>query len=123
MGAVTSARVLAAGATWRLTGLPVAGDALVTAATTGDETDRTLAAMLLVKAGNRSVPLVSDAVLTGAGDAELIDVLASIDTTDARAALARLAQAPPSAVAPGTRSAAAEALRTLDQIRGRDEEG
>jgi hypothetical protein len=123
MGAVTSARVLAAGATWRLTGLAAAGDALLTAATTGDETDRTLAGMLLVKAGNRSVPLVSDAVLTGTGDAELIDVLASIETADARAALARLAQAPPSAIAPRTRNAAAEALRTLDQIRRRDEEG
>ena len=122
MGAVTSARVLAAGATWRLTGLAAAGDALLTAAATGDETERTLAGMLLIKAGDRSVPLVSEAVVTGKGDAELIDVLASIDTSEARAALVRLAQAPPSAVAPRAQTAAAEALRTLDQIHRRDEQ-
>ena len=49
----------------------------------------TLAGTLLVQASNRSVPLVSDAVLTGKGNADLIDVLASIDTAMARAALVR----------------------------------
>lgn len=123
MGAVTSARILAAGATWRLTGIAAAGDALLTATTAGSETERTLAGMLLVKAGNRSVPVVSDAVLTGKGTADLVDVLASIDTADARAALVRVAQAPPSTVAPQAQVAAAEALRTLEQIHRRDEDG
>ena len=121
MNAVTSARILATGATWRLTGIAAAGDALLTAATTGDENERTLAGMLLVKAGNRSVPMVADAVLTGRGAAELVDVLASIDTADARAALVTVAQAPPSAVAPQAQGAATEALRTLDRIRRQDE--
>jgi hypothetical protein len=121
MGAVRSVRVLAAGATWRLTGLASAGDALLDAVAHGEETDRTLAEMLLVRAGDRSVPLVADAVLSGRGDADLVDVLASIDTTDARAALARMAQAPPSTVPARVPLAAAEALRTLDQIGRRDD--
>lgn len=120
MGVMTSARILAAGATWRLTGIAAAGDALLTAVTTGSETERTLAGMLLVKAGNRSVTVVADAVLTGKGAADLVDVLASINTPDARAALVRVAQAPPSTVASQAQCAAAEALRTLDQIRRQD---
>jgi hypothetical protein len=123
MGAARSARILAAGATWRLTGIAAAGDALLTAVTTGSETDRTLAGMLLVKAGNRSVPVVTDAVLTGKGVDDLVDVLASINTADARAALERVAQAPPSTVAAQTKDAAAAALRTLDQIRRQDDAG
>jgi len=123
MGATRSARLLAAGATWRLTGVAAAGDALLNAVTTGSETDRTLAGMLLVKAGNRSVPVVADAVLTGKGDADLVDVLARINTPDARAALVTVAQAPPSALAPRAKEAAAEALRTLDHIRRQDSDG
>jgi hypothetical protein len=123
MGAARSARILAVGATWRLTGIAAAGDALVTAVTTGSESDRALAGMLLVKAGNRSVPVVTDAVLTGKGVDDLVDVLASINTAAARAALERVAQAPPSTVAAHTKDAAAAALRTLDQIRRQDEAG
>jgi len=123
MGAATSAKILAVGATWRLTGIAAAGDALLIALTTGAETDRTLAGMLLVKAGNRSVPLVTDAVLTGKGTAELVDVLASINTADARAALEQVAQAPPPTVAPQAKEAASEALRTLNQIRAQDSDG
>lgn len=109
------------GATWRLTGIPAAGDALVTAVTSGAESDRMLAGMLLVRAGDRSVPVVAEAILTGRSAADLVDVLASISTDDARAALVRVSQAPPSVVAPETTGAAAEALRTLDQIRGLDD--
>jgi len=122
MGARTSARILAVGVTWRLTGITAAGDALLTAVTTGSETDRTLAGMLLVKAGNRSVPVVTDAVLTGKGAADLVDVLASINTADARAALEMVAQAAPSVVAAQAKDAAAAALRTLDQIRRQDDD-
>ena len=122
MSTATSARILAVGVTWRLTGLATAGDVLLTAVTTGSETDRTLAAMLLVKAGNRSVPVVTDAVLTGKGAADLVDVLASINTADARAALETVVQAPPSVVAAQAKDAAAKALRTLDQIRRQDED-
>jgi hypothetical protein len=117
VGAAASAKLIAIGAAWRLTGASAAGTALVTAVTTGDETERTLAGMLLVRAGDRSVPVVTDAILTGPAPADLVDVLVSIGTDDARAALLRVSQSPPPAVPATTSDAAAEALRTLDEIR------
>jgi ABC-type uncharacterized transport system substrate-binding protein len=114
VGVTASARLLAAGATWRLTGNRAAGGALLTGVSAGGETERTIAAMQLVKAGNRSVPPVSDAILTGRAPAELVDVLASINTPAARAALNQVAETP--TVPQPTRAAAAAALRTLDQI-------
>jgi hypothetical protein len=85
----------------------------VTAATTGDETDQVLAKMLLVKAGNRSVPIVTRTLLADPAATGLVDVLASIGTDEACDALRTLSGAPPH------REAAAEALRTLDEIRRR----
>jgi hypothetical protein len=123
VGAAASAKLLAIGAAWRLTGASAAGNALVTAVATGGETERTLAGMMLVKAGDRSVPVVTDAILTGPAPADLVDVLVSIGTDDARAALLRVSQTPPPAVPAPTRDAAAEALRTLDEIRHRDGAG
>lgn len=120
MGAAASAKLLAIGAAWRLTGVSAAGDALVTAVTAGGETERTLAGMLLVQAGDRSVPVVTDAILACPEPADLVDVLVSIGTDDARAALLRVSQSPPPAVPPATSDAAAEALRTLDEIRRQD---
>jgi hypothetical protein len=117
VGAAASAKLLAVGAAWRLTGVSAAGHALVTAVTSGGENERTLAGMLLVQAGDRSVPVVADAILAGPGPADLVDVLASIGTDEARAALLRVSQSPPPAVPPTTRDAATEALRTLDEIR------
>lgn len=114
MGAASSARVLAAGATWRWTGLPAAGGVLVNAACTGDESERTIAAMQLVRAGDRSVPVVTEAALTTPEPEGLVDVLASINTERSRTALTRVAEAP--AVAEPTRRAAAAALRTLDEL-------
>lgn len=118
MSAAGSARVLAVGTTWRLTGLPAAGKALVTAAAAAAETERALAGMLLVRAGDRSIPLVTEAIRTGQPPGALVDVLASIDTDEAAAALRRLSQA--TDVPPAARDAAADALRTLDRIRRQD---
>ena len=120
MGVAASAKLLAVGVTWRLTGVAAAGDALVNAVTTGGETERMLAGTLLVQAGRRSVPLMTEAIMIGRASASLVDVLASIGTGDAREALVRVSQAPTPAVAPPTRHAAAEALRTLDAIRRHD---
>jgi hypothetical protein len=117
VGAAASAKLLAAGAAWRLTGASAAGDTLVTAVTTGGETERTLAGMLLVRAGDRSVRVVTNAILADSGPDELVDVLVSIGTDQARAALLEVAQAPPAAVPSATRETAAEGLRTLDEIR------
>ena len=120
VGSAASARLLVVGATWRLTGVAAAGDALVTAVTTGGETERMLAGMLLVRAGDRSVPVVTEAIVTGRGSAGLVDVLASIGTDDAREGLLRMTQTAAPAVTPEARDAAAEALRMLDEIRPQD---
>ena len=69
--------------------------------------------MLLVQAGDRSVPLVAEA-LAGPGSTGLVDVLASIGSDAARDALARVADEAGPAVA----AAADEALRDLDRQRG-----
>ncbi|MDN5858221.1 MAG: hypothetical protein L0H84_06310 [Pseudonocardia sp.] len=120
MGAASSAWLLAVGATWRLTGLGGAGAGLVTAVATGGETERTLAGMLLTRAGDRSVPVVATAMMAGRAPAELAAVLAGIDTPAARAALTRAAEASRGEVSPETRDAAEAAVRTLDEIHRRE---
>jgi hypothetical protein len=119
VGAAASARLLVIGTSWRLTGVTAAGQALVRAAAGDAETERTLAGMLLVQAGDRSVPVLTEAILSGVAPADLVDVLASIGSERARGALTRVSSAAPSAVAPEVAAAAAEALRTLDLIRER----
>jgi hypothetical protein len=115
--AVTAAaKVIGAATAWRLAGNAAAGRALLTAVTRGEETEQTLAAMMLVRAGDRSVPLVTDALLAGSADPTLVDVLASIGTDRARAALRTVSEAREPTVAAPSKAAATEALRTLDEI-------
>jgi len=90
VGTAASARLLAVGATWRLTGVPAAGRALTAAVSAGAETERTLAGMLLVRAGDRSVPVVAAAIRADGDVAALTDVLASIDSPAAREEVRRL---------------------------------
>jgi|GEM_PF-1607496 len=113
MGLAASATVLAAGAAWRLVGLGAAGRALVANVSTGGETERTLAGMLLVRAGDRSVPVVVDAINAGATTPDLVDVLASIGTESARIALEGVARLPGADIG----AAARQALQTLDEMR------
>ena len=117
MGTATSVGLLAIGATWRLAGAAAAGRALVAAATTGSGNDQVLAKMLLVKAGNRSVPIVTRTLLADPAATGLVEVLASIGTDEARDALLTLSHSPPQ-----HRDAATEALRTLDEIRRRTDD-
>jgi hypothetical protein len=112
MGAAASAKLLAAGAAWRAFGVPSAGRSLVRALVGGTENEETLAGMLLVKAGDRSVPLITKVISTDAALPPLVDVLASIGTEPARAALERATHAPAADVA----AAAEKALRTLGEI-------
>jgi hypothetical protein len=120
VAATASAWLLAVGAIWLLTGAAAAGRALTRAVTDGGEDERTLAGMLLVRAGDRSVPVVTEAILSGRGSTALIDVLASIGSQTARDALVRVSRAATPAVDPVVAAAAAEALRTLDQVQGRE---
>jgi hypothetical protein len=102
-----TARLLAAGAAWRLAGVAPAGRALVGGLVEGDENERTVAGLTLTRAGDRSVPLLAAALAAGAAPDLVVDVLASIGTDAARNALHREAQT-------GS-AAAARALRTLDE--------
>jgi hypothetical protein len=120
VAATASAWLLAVGAIWLLTGATAAGRALTRAVTDGGEDERTLAGMLLVRAGDRSVPVVTEAILSGRGSTALIDVLASIGSHAARDALVRVSRAAAPAVDPVVAAAAGEALRTLDQAQGRE---
>jgi radical SAM superfamily enzyme with C-terminal helix-hairpin-helix motif len=113
MGAGSSAKLLAAGSTWRLTGLDAAGRSLVSAIVDGGEDEQTLAGIMLVKAGDRSVRLIAEAISAGATSPELVDVLASIGTENARGALQQATHAEQRDVA----DAAEQALRTLDEVR------
>jgi len=113
MSALSGARLLTAGSAWRLTGLRATGRALVSAITGSDPDDRVLAGILLTRAGDRSVPLIADAIAAGANPADLIDVLASIGSDAARAAL----QATTRSTRPDVATAARQALHTLDQLR------
>ena len=113
MGLVASTKVLAAGAAWRLSGLGSAGRVLIDAVTAGAEDEQALAGVLLVRAGDRSVSLISTAIDGGSAAVELVDVLASIGSDTARTALEHVAAAP----ARGIAASAEQALRDLDQIR------
>lgn len=118
MSTAGSAKLLAVGAAWRLTGAGPAGRRLVRAARGGGETERSLAGMMLVQAGDRSVPVLVEAIMAGSGSAALVTVLASIGTDGARNALARVCRTGP----PCAAAAAAEALRTLEEIRNHRED-
>lgn len=88
MGVGTSLKVLVSDRVWRLVGSEVAGRAVASAALDSAREDTsTLAAMLLVRGGDRAVPLLEDVVAAGHTDPIIIDVLASIATPRATVAL------------------------------------
>jgi len=111
MSTTGAARLLAAGAAWRLTGARPAGRSLVAGLVRGDEAERAVAGISLTKAGDRSVPLLAAALGETARPEPVVDVLASIGTPAARSALRHAAEADSPAA-----GAAARALRTLDDI-------
>ncbi len=116
MSAIGAARLLTAGAAWRIAGARPAGRALVAALARDDETERTVAGIMLVRAGDRSVPLVAEALLEGGSPDDLVPVLSSIGTDAARSALGTVAASTGPTVGEPARESAAQALRTLDEI-------
>ena len=111
MGFINSTKLLAVGAVWRFAGSPKAADTLIEAANSNDESDQALAGMLLVQAGDRSVTPLENALTSGTGSLELIDVLASIGTDRAHKGLKSLADTDGDIGA-----AATQALRDLDDM-------
>lgn len=116
MGLATSAKVLTAGAVWRVTGLARAGRTLVDATNSADETTRTLAGMLLAQAGERSVTAIEDAFVGGKGSPELVDVLTSIGSDRARLELESL-----TGYDGEIGAAARQGLHDLDEMRRMEE--
>ena len=113
MSTAGAARLLAAGAAWRLTGARPAGRSLVAGLVTGDEAERAVAGISLTKAATvrcRCSPPPSARLRE---PEPVVDVLASIGTPAARSALRQAADADSPAAGP-----AARALRTLDDIEG-----
>lgn len=112
MGAASSAKVLATGSAWRLTGRAAAGRRLVGAVNHGGEDEQTIAAMFLTDGGDRAVPLIREGFAADAPSPTLVDILGSIGTDAARTELQRVAVS-------GSRDlaeAARQALLTLDEI-------
>jgi hypothetical protein len=111
MGVGSSLKVIGAGAAWRTVGAASAGNALIEAFTTGEEQERTLAGMSIVKAGERSVDLIEKARTTGRLTPSVVRLLADIGGSRARALLGEIAHEPGPLAA-----AAVESLDLLDQI-------
>jgi hypothetical protein len=73
-----TAAVFAAYGTWRATGASSAGRVVARALAADDETQRTSAGMLLVKSGERALPLLRDNLERGVAVAMTLRVLADI---------------------------------------------
>jgi hypothetical protein len=112
VGTASSAKVLATGSAWRLTGRAAAGRRLVAAVNHGGENEQMLAAVLLTKAGDRAVPLIREGLAEDAPSPTLVDILGSIGTDTARVELQRVASSGSRVLA----QAARQALLTLDEI-------
>jgi len=70
--------VFAAYGTWRATGVRRAGAVVARALASGDETNRTAAGMLLVKSGERALPLLRENLERGIAVPMTLEVLDDI---------------------------------------------
>lgn len=110
MLAASAARLFALGALFRGAGVESAGRALVVALGEGDENLRTIAGMMLVKAGRRSVPLLQDALAKRQSLPMAIAVLGDLGDPSCETALRAFASDPDPRIA----AAARDALRALE---------
>lgn len=77
-----AARLFASKAVWGVTGMDAAGRVLVEALASEDEDVRTIAGILLTKAGRRAEPLLGEALKDGRHVPMVISVLGSIGDPD-----------------------------------------
>lgn len=111
MGVGSSLKVIGAGIAWRTLGATSAGDSLIEVFGSGDEQERTLAGMSIVKAGERSIGLIEKARSAGRLTPSLVRLLADIGGPKARHLLAEIStESGPLA------AAADESIELLDQI-------
>lgn len=103
-------RLLAQHAAWRLTGSAAAGRGVVRSLSSDDPTTRTIAGMLLVRAGRHAQPLLREALEARHALPLVVTILGDIGDQASRPMLSALTRDPDAAVA----GAAREALRVLD---------
>jgi hypothetical protein len=115
VGVGSSLKVIGAGAAWRTVGAQSAGNALLEAFNGGDEQERTLAGMSIVKAGDRSIDLIEKARDDDRLTPDLVRLLADLGGARSRALLGDIA----SGSGP-LADAAVESLDLLDQIEELD---
>ena len=105
-------KVLLAGTAWRTFGSSDAGQTLLEAMSGGDEQERMLAGMSLVKAGDRSIGLVQRAIASGRASPEIIRLLADVGGSKARSILNEVAAGEPGEL----KGAAEQSLDLLNRI-------
>lgn len=97
--------LLAQNAAWRLTGIPSAGRAVVRALSSDDPTTRTSAGMLLVRAGQRALPFLREALAARHALPMVLPILADIGDQGSRGPIGALTADPDPAVAGAARAA------------------
>ena len=105
--------VFAAYAAWRATRFARFGAAIAAALASGDETTRTAAGILLVRAASRSLPPLRENLRRGVAVALSLRVLGDIGGREARSAIEPYARSADPAIA----AAAGDALRAVDAAR------
>ncbi len=89
-----SLKVIGAGIAWRTVGSAAGGEALLEAVTGDSEQERTLAAMSMVKAGDRSIGLIEQASASGRLTPTIVRLLADIGGSRSKALLTEIAAEP-----------------------------
>ena len=110
-----SLKVIGAGIAWRSARSARAGETLLEAVSGDGEQERTLAAMSMVKAGERSIDLIERARESGRITPTVVRLLADIGGSRSRALLAEIAAQP----GPLTEAAVAS-LDLLDRMDALD---
>ena len=109
MKLIATARVLAQHALWRATGWDAAGRAVVRALGAADPTVRTIAGMLLVRAGRRALRPLQEALAARENLPMVLSILGDIGQRQVEPQLRQFSKDPDPAVA----QAARDALRVL----------
>lgn len=91
MGMVASLRLVGAGLAWRTAGPKSAGRLLLETTRSDDEQERMIAVISLVKAGDRTVDLLSDSYNRGSLQPEALRLLVDIGSEGAERLLGELA--------------------------------
>ncbi len=105
-----AAKLFSANYIWRATGALSAGRVLIAGLESSDENNRLIAGMLLVRGGEKAIPLFRESLDKGAPSPLLLRVIGDSGAIEFRDDLARYAESPD----PQLARAAADALRLMN---------